>query len=611
MRLSLAQRILTLNLGTIVVLGLASSIVTGIVVTRCFRKLAKEDTEVLLSCQKNIEDELRTLQETNITSARGFAERSDIAAAIGRKDLERLRMLAQTWREDTGVASLTITDPQGVVLARAHSDKAGDTLARASVKQALSGKAANGFEAGDSGQLILCASQPLIAGEKVVGAVIAGTEITTEHRFVERVKAHYRVECTLFQNDTRVSTTLIKDGQRILDTKMDNPTVVAAVLRDGQSFQQENLILGRHFMTAYWPLRDPVGQVAGMWFVGKDRELVANAYSSLIWTIGLTILGTTILVGGVSVRFSYSLSRRLKNTAEKLQLGSNEVAHTSEHVSAASSSLASGATEQAASLEETSASLEEMSGMTRHNAENAQSANHLAAEARQAAETGAADMREMSAAMADIRAASQDISQILKTIDEIAFQTNILALNAAVEAARAGEAGAGFAVVADEVRNLAQRSATAAKETAAKIGNAVQKSQHGAAISEKIAANLEAIVTKSRGVAERVAEIAIASNEQNQGFSQCNKSIGQMDQVTQAAAHSAEESARAAEELNQQALTLREAVHELLALVHGDNQRSSETVAPAPQAHAAFAFAKPATNGRHAAPAVLETTATR
>ena len=148
-------------------------------------------------------------------------------------------------------------------------------------------------------------------------------------------------------------------------------------------------------------------------------------------------------------------------------------------VSSASQSLAEGASEQAASLEETSSSLEEMSSMTKRNAENAQKANELAKQARAAADTGVGDMQAMNAAMDAIKASSDDIAKIIKTIDEIAFQTNILALNAAVEAARAGEAGMGFAVVADEVRNLAQRSAQAAKETAAKIEGAVSKTAQG------------------------------------------------------------------------------------------------------------------------------------
>jgi ABC-type transporter Mla subunit MlaD len=141
-----------------------------------------------------------------------------------------------------------------------------------------------------------------------------------------------------------------------------------------------------------------------------------------------------------------------------------------------------------------------------------------------------------------------------------------------VEAARAGEAGMGFAVVADEVRNLAQRSAQAAKETAAKIEGAIGKSAQGVEISNKVAQALNEIVTKVRQVDELVSEVASASREQTQGITQINTAVGQMDQVTQSNASSAEESAAAAEELNAQAVTMKESVEELMRLVEGDRQ---------------------------------------
>ena len=174
-----------------------------------------------------------------------------------------------------------------------------------------------------------------------------------------------------------------------------------------------------------------------------------------------------------------------------------------------------------------------MSSMTRRNAENAQKANDLAGQARHAADKGVVDMQSMSAAIEAIKVSSDDIAKIIKTIDEIAFQTNILALNAAVEAARAGEAGMGFAVVADEVRNLAQRSAQAAKETAAKIEGAIAKTAQGVQISGKVSEALNEIVTKARQVDELVAEVSSASREQSQCISQVNTAVGQMDKVTQ------------------------------------------------------------------------------
>ena len=257
------------------------------------------------------------------------------------------------------------------------------------------------------------------------------------------------------------------------------------------------------------------------------------------------------------------------------------VSNAAGQLTGSSQSLAEGASEQAASLEETSSSLEEMASMTRRNAETARNVKDLGSQARHAGDAGVRDMTEMAAAMDAIRTSSGDIAKIIKTIDEIAFQTNILALNAAVEAARAGEAGMGFAVVASEVRHLSQRAAEAAKETAAKIEDAVRKSSHGAEMNAKVAASLHEIVDQARKVDELAGEVAAASQEQTQGIEQVNTAVAQMDKVTQSNAANAEESASAAEELDAQAGALQDTVAALLKLVGGQGLAEARAAHPA------------------------------
>jgi methyl-accepting chemotaxis protein len=210
-----------------------------------------------------------------------------------------------------------------------------------------------------------------------------------------------------------------------------------------------------------------------------------------------------------------------------------------------------------------------MASMTTRNSENAQTAKGLATEARATADEGAREMEEMKAAMSAIKASSAEISKIIKTIDEIAFQTNILALNAAVEAARAGEAGAGFAVVADEVRTLAQRCAQAAHETSDRISDSAAKSEQGALISGKMAANLGAIVERIRKLDEMIAGIAQASHEQSEGISQLNNTVAGMDKITQSNAALAQQSAASSDELKAQAEQVQSAVAELMKMVDG------------------------------------------
>ncbi len=311
-----------------------------------------------------------------------------------------------------------------------------------------------------------------------------------------------------------------------------------------------------------------------------NRDVRISATGIVSGAIAALVLGLLI-----AVVVGRAISRVLTHVSATLNDGASQVASAAGQVSAASQTLAEGASEQAASLEETSASMEEITSMTRRNAENADAAKTLATQTRAAADTGATDMKQMSAAMDEIKVSSGNIGKIIKTIDEIAFQTNILALNAAVEAARAGEAGMGFAVVADEVRNLAQRSAQAARETADKIEDSIRKSDQGVQISANVARSLADIVDKARKVDELVAGIAVASREQNQGIQQINIALSQMDKTTQSNAASAEESASASVELNAQAATLKEAVHELAKLV-GDKNQSNSVSTPVPTASA-------------------------
>jgi len=266
---------------------------------------------------------------------------------------------------------------------------------------------------------------------------------------------------------------------------------------------------------------------------------------------------------GDHARIKESLNVAVENLDKALQqvaIGAEQVASASVQVSTGGQSLSQGASEQASSLEEISSNLQEMLSMTKQNALNAMEAKGVADQARASADKGVESMDRMSAAINQIKSSSAATAKIVKTIDEIAFQTNLLALNAAVEAARAGDAGKGFAVVAEEVRNLAMRSAEAAKNTANLIEEAVKNSENGVIINAEILKNFQEINERGNKVSYAVAEIAAASDQQDQGISQINKAVEQLNQLTQQNAANAEESASAAEEMSSQSEEMRSMV---------------------------------------------------
>jgi len=300
--------------------------------------------------------------------------------------------------------------------------------------------------------------------------------------------------------------------------------------------------------------------------IGNVNNVNANAATRLICITGGVVI---FLASWIAISLTRGVTKPINRVVEGLAETAERVASASSQVSLASQSLAERASEQAAGLEKTSSSIEEMASMTRQNADNSNQANTLMADTSRVVDEANRLMRELTESMKEISIASEETAKIIKTIDEIAFQTNVLALNAAVEAGRAGEAGAGFALVADEARNLAMRAADAAKNTANLIEGMVKKVNNGAEIATRTNKGFTKVAQGSKKVSKLVGEIATASNEQAQGIDQINKAVAEMDKVVQRNISCAEESASAAEEMNAQAEQMKGYVAELVALVGG------------------------------------------
>ena len=270
-----------------------------------------------------------------------------------------------------------------------------------------------------------------------------------------------------------------------------------------------------------------------------------------------------------------SMRDRLARIVSEVRHGTDAIASASGEIASGNLDLSSRTEEQASSLEETASSMEELTSTVKQNADNARQANVLAQTASSVAGQGGDVVAQVVQTMGSINDSSKKIVDIITVIDGIAFQTNILALNAAVEAARAGEQGRGFAVVAGEVRTLAQRSAAAAKEIKALIGDSVDKVEAGTRLVDQAGSTMTEVVTSIQHVTDIMAEISAASQEQTSGIEQINQAISQMDNVTQQNASLVEEAAAASEALQSQAARLAE----LVSVFQVDDRAS----APAPR----------------------------
>nr|WP_315215313.1 methyl-accepting chemotaxis protein [uncultured Duganella sp.] len=275
----------------------------------------------------------------------------------------------------------------------------------------------------------------------------------------------------------------------------------------------------------------------------------------------------------------------LSDVVSSVRRDSDAVSTAAGEISAGNSDLSSRTEQQASALEETASSMEELTSTVRQNADNARQANVLAIAASDMAVKGGAVVEQVVGTMASISDASRKIVDIISVIDGIAFQTNILALNAAVEAARAGEQGRGFAVVASEVRNLAQRSASAAKEIKVLIDNSVERVDLGTRLATDAGGTMSEVVGSVRRVTDVIGEIMSASQEQSEGIEQVNQAIISMDNVTQQNASLVEQAAAAAESLRDQAGSLVRAVS--VFKIRPQDARHEPATAPAPQRKAA------------------------
>lgn len=328
------------------------------------------------------------------------------------------------------------------------------------------------------------------------------------------------------------------------------------------------VVKGNLSVTVDYDYKDEFGKMAqnmramtnGVGGIIRDIDKILSAMAGGDFTIHST--ARELYIGDYQKIFTsmVKIKDSFNSTLSTLNVSAGQVSSGADQVSSGAQALSQGATEQASSVEELAATINEISSNINRNAEGAQEASKKSVEVGDEAGESNRRMQDMLTAMSEINASSGEIGKIIKTIEDIAFQTNILALNAAVEAARAGSAGKGFAVVADEVRNLASKSAEASKNTAVLIENSLNAVENGKKIADETANSLEKVMSGIHEATEMMDSIAKASREQAEAITQITLGIDQISSVVQTNSATAEESAAASEELSGQAQLLKELV---------------------------------------------------
>jgi methyl-accepting chemotaxis protein len=575
-------RFLQKMVGLVILSVLIASAVVGflanIVVFRSFDAQAQE--EIVTASQ--MVDQMLADRKTRFAQAADFiAGLPRVANAVDRGDTLFLQRYGAELMARVGAGFIVFTDTAGNIVARGHTDRHGDSIAtQENLQIALSGKPSVGVEEGKVVKLSLRAAHPVRWNGEIIGAVITGMHLTQANRFVDEIQALLDVQATVFHGAERVSTTIRREGERAVGTRMENPAVIQTVLEEGEPFYEVNTILGHGYTTAYWPIVSATGQIKGMWFVGKERKAIEAAFGGIRNAILGTVVGVGILVSLAAlfvvrralapvfrcIRFAKeladgdlgarppagdgdeigelaealgALAKRFRDVIRQVVNGADNIRTGSREVSLSAQRIADGAGQQNEAADTLSAAMDGMEDGIRTNANNADQTERIADASAERADEGAR-------AAGDALNTMRSVSERIQSVEGIARRTDLLALNAAIEAARAGDAGRGFAVVAGEVRKLAEKSEATARE----VGRLSGQGFEGA---ERLGERLEAMLPEISRTAELVREISGACRDQEAGADRMKRAIRELGEVIRENASSAEEMAATAEELSAQA----------------------------------------------------------
>jgi len=313
MKLNIFVKVNGMILAAVIVSSLGMYCVADYFVGKGFDQEARGNIVLL---QSVVEKEVESQKVDLFQLATSLSHNPAVVEATGKGDAKALKALLKPELEVNQVDSILVSDAKGTILVRAHDDKAGDSgLKLLSLASALKDKPVVGIERGSVVKFGVRAAQPIKINGEIVGAIAVGNSLSGE-KFVDAIKDLTGMEVTIFDQDMRISTTIMKDGKRAIGTKMDNPVVLDAVLKKGESFHASNVILGRPYETAYWPLKDINAKIEGMFFIGKQRIVVEQTKKDIDWSMLLAALGICAIMGGLGVWFARTLANPLARTAD-------------------------------------------------------------------------------------------------------------------------------------------------------------------------------------------------------------------------------------------------------------------------------------------------------